>query len=253
MDFLRDHTVSFDLQKGLLWIEHRVKDEVKKQASVVPLVPISKNCVGVAAKLNLAAGIILKVDTGDNGSFTLSQKDWSQVLGKNQQNEIQSTLMVAITGVPTRISRARIGTMDLGGTTYHGLIGYLQANTTSPSCIGLELLRRNFAAFDFPNRLLYLIPSASLAADEQADMSGLHLLRRDDTTFVYAVDEGSTSALAGIQSGDVVSVVDGRDSRKFTIREIRDLLKEKEGNSISFEIERQKATHRINFVLKKAL
>lgn len=69
-------------------------------------------------------------------------------------------------------------------------------------------------------------------------MSGLHLLRQDHNVVVFAVDENSSASDAGLLSGHLIRSIDGADSGKMTMRDIRRKFKSIDGKKISVSIKR---------------
>jgi hypothetical protein len=56
--------------------------------------------------------------------------------------------------------------------------------------LGLSFLSRHIVTFDFPNGRVYFEKGKEYKKVDETDMSGLHLLRISNETFVYSVDEG---------------------------------------------------------------
>jgi len=104
-----------------------------------------------------------------------------------------------------RFSRARRG--DDASARYDGLIGG-------------EIFRRFKVVFDLARRRMMLEPNAQFAEPFEVDMSGLDMATEGEDFSVVVVNEiekGSPAAAAGIQEEDVLTAIDGRSAREFSI------------------------------------
>ncbi len=101
--------------------------------------------------------------------------------------------------------------------------------------------------------MLYLAPGKAFSDLDNVDMSGLHLLRRDGRTLVYSVDEHSPAAEAGIESGDIIRLIDGKDVAQITMKDIRQRFKSNDGDRVAVEIMRGETSKVSVIMLKKSL
>jgi hypothetical protein len=111
-----------------------------------------------------------------------------------------------------RFSRARRG--DDASARYDGLIGG-------------EIFRRFKVVFDLARRRMILEPNAQFAEPYEVDMSGLDMATEGEDFSVVVVNEvekDSPAAEAGIQEEDVITAIDGRPTKEFTITQIRNLF-----------------------------
>ncbi len=111
-----------------------------------------------------------------------------------------------------RFSRARRG--DDASAKYDGLIGD-------------DILRRFRVVFDYSRRRMMLEPNVHFSEPYEADMTGLDLATEGDDFSVVVVNEvekNSPGAEAGIQGEDVITAIDGRPVKEFTITQIRKMF-----------------------------
>jgi len=111
-----------------------------------------------------------------------------------------------------RFSRARRG--DDASARYDGLIGG-------------EIFRRFKVVFDLSRRRMMLEPNAQFAEPFEVDMSGLDMVTEGEDFSVVVVNEiekGSPAAEAGIQEEDVLTAIDGRSAREFSLAQIRKMF-----------------------------
>ena len=74
---------------------------------------------------------------------------------------------------------------------------------------------------------MMLEPNAQFSAPFEADMSGLDLATEGEDFSVVVVNEvekGSPAAEAGIQDEDIITAIDGRPVKEFTVSEIRKMF-----------------------------
>jgi predicted aspartyl protease len=251
-DFAEQHVLSIDLDKNIVHVSASPSAAVTHHSTSMPMLRVMGNHFGVRALVN-GVPLRLMIDTGDNGSISLNEQDWDRVFSHTPKNEIHTTLAASISGVPIRMSAARVATLRVGPDTDFGAIAALAINRTAPSTLGLRFLRRYIATLDFKRQMLYLRPSSLFHERENADMSGLHLIRSTSQTIVYGVDESSPAEGAGLRPGDVIELVNGHKADELSIREIRRALKSYDGAVVSLSVKRDAQRSEMTFNLKTVL
>ncbi|MEM7582899.1 MAG: PDZ domain-containing protein [Acidobacteriota bacterium] len=95
--------------------------------------------------------------------------------------------------------------------------------------LGAEILRRFRVIFDYRTRRMILEPSKAIDEPFDIDMSGL-LLRAEgtglDQLIIEQVREGSPASVVGIEAGDRLLTLDGR---QVSLEEATDLLRQRDG------------------------
>lgn len=84
-------------------------------------------------------------------------------------------------------------------------------------------------------------------------MSGLHLLRENQLTVVYSVDENSPAFNGGIKPGDIIISVNDQSASSLTMKVIRRILQSQDGDKVTLRIRRGNDLLDFEFVLKKAI
>ena len=253
MDFFQNHVVRVDFDSRSLAIVDHLSEDFKRKATAVPLHPLFKNQVGLEAVIDSTTTVSLKIDTGDNGSISLNPHDWEQVLAGRKDVKIHTTLTGTLNRDATQISIARLPDVEIGPQKYQNLLCSLSPAHEARSTIGTGFLRRHSATFDFPNHMLYLTPGKAFNDLDNLDMTGLHLVRRDGRTLVYSVDEHSPAAEAGMEPGDIINLIDGKDAAQMKMKAIRQRLKSNDGDRVAVDIVRGETNKSLVIVLKKAL
>ncbi len=67
-------------------------------------------------------------------------------------------------------------------------------------------------------------------------MSGIHLLRRRGKTLVYAIDDDSPAAAAGVVGGDQIVAVDDEPAANLTPAQLRELLRSGNGERLTLKV-----------------
>ena len=251
-DFAAQHVLSIDLDRSIVHVSASPSTAVTHHSISVPMTRVVGDHFGIRALVN-GVPLCLMIDTGDNGSISLNEHDWEQVFSHTSKDEIHTALAASISGVPIRMSAARVETLRVGQDTDFGAIATLAVNRTAPSTLGLRFLRRYIATLDLKRQMLYLHPSSLFHEKENADMSGLRLIRSKSQTIVYGVDESSPAEGAGLRPGDVIEFVNGHEADELSLREIRRALKSYDGAVVSLSVKREDQTSEITFNLKTVL
>lgn len=253
MDFLQGRAVQFDFDAHNMAIIDHVSENLKRTAIAVPLRPLFENQVGLDAVINSTTTVSLKIDTGDSGSISLNPGDWKQMLANITDAKVVTTMMASLNRDVTHTSTTRLDNVKIGSREYQHVLCSLSPAPEARSTIGTAFLRRYTATFDFPNHMLYLVPRKVSNDLENLDMSGLHLIRREGKTLVYSVDEGSPAGQAGVEPGDVIDSINGKDVAQMKMKDLRQRLKANDGDKVVFEIMHRGAPKTIAMVLRKVL
>ena len=251
-DFARRHVVSINFDQRLMEVEDAGEKKISPNAIRLQLKPIGNGNFAVDTTVN-GVPISLMIDTGDNGSISLSAEDWQRVMRAHPDVNIHTILASPISGAPLQSAAFRLDDLTVGPNHYHGLIATQVPNPHAPSTLGLRFLRQHIVRFDFQKRELFLKSGSAFGETEVFDMSGLHLIRPKGITLVYAVDRGSPADAAGIHAGDVVEKVNEVPAGDLGMREIRRALKASDGGVVSLETQRAGQVQDEQLRLKKIL
>jgi hypothetical protein len=149
-----------------------------------------------------------------------------------------------------RVSRCvRIPKLSLGTTEYHDLL-FSEANT---STLGVPFLYRHRVTIDFLRERIYLSPGAHFQEMDQCDMSGLYVRRLDGSIKVTSVIPNSPAEEVGLKVGDTIEEIDGIEAYKYTVHEIRQLLKSGDGRKIVMKVRKDIGLVDATVVLRRQL
>ncbi len=191
----------------------------------------------------------LLIDTGSRGALQLSSELYEKT---RRLNDIPQALSYAVTAGGTATNRLmRIPELSLFGMKYHNLI---VEESKEPMCLlGLSLLSRHLVTIDAAHLKLYLKPGKDFDRRDEADMSGLHILRLDSKTVAAVVDDASPAYEAGMRSGDILTSVEGKPAGEYEIEELRSLLKSENGKEIKLSFKHDSDDRTVKFKLKRKI
>jgi hypothetical protein len=244
----KNYILTVDFDTHTLVIATALKNG--ESAIALPLLPIKGRHVAVDAVLNDRHHVKLMIDSSDSASISLNPADWAVVFAEAAKQKLQPANMAMVGGKTYPSVLARIGSIKLERIEQKNLICAFSPNPNTPSALGLAFFRRYKATFDFPNQTLYLAPSKHCTDQDNPDMSGLHLLRKDERTVVDSVDEGSPAALAGIQVGDKLRTINGEDTGSLSMAVIRQRFKAGNNREVHIQIARGSTRKDVSFRLK---
>jgi membrane-associated protease RseP (regulator of RpoE activity) len=143
----------------------------------------------------------------------------------------------------------RIDDLSVGRLQYKGLI----LDVSNASRLGLGFLSRHIVTFDFSNSKIYLKKGKEFKKTDEADMSGLHLLRISNKTIVHSVDKNSPAEKAGIKANDIILSVGNKDANKYDMWKLRRLLKSSDKQKVTMTIKHGTYVKEVSFFLEKKI
>ncbi|MFC1783557.1 aspartyl protease family protein [Planctomycetota bacterium] len=246
MGFLRHHVVQIDFDNGLLVINPTWPENIVDWGDMIN---INYDRMESPIINGIIDGLEVRfmVDTGDTGSGAVDSKLFDAIL-KNNTNKTMEILATTASGT-IRSRQARMGRLWLGSVEHKDLI----FEEGSPARLGLGLWSRHKVTFDFPGQKLYLKKGNQFDKVEEADMSGLHLIRIEGKTVVYSVYAESPAQKAGIQVDDVILKIGDKDVNDWGMWELREVFKSGNEKKIILTIQRGAEIKEISFLLKRKI
>jgi C-terminal processing protease CtpA/Prc len=126
----------------------------------------------------------------------------------------------------------------------------LRADPSSVGLVGMDVLQRFKVTFDYSRGRMYLEPNARLREPFVYNTTGmgLHAAAPDFAVFtVTSVRDASPAKEAGLEKGDVLVALEGRETRGMKLEEIRGALRAA-GQTHKMTVERE--GKRVEVVLK---
>lgn len=122
--------------------------------------------------------------------------------------------------------------------------------------LGSEILKRFTVVFDYPHERLLLIPNRRYREPFTYNMAGFELstpLPGNNLYIVSNVVENSPAKHSGIQAGDQLLHVNGRDCGELKLQELLDLFENKPGRKVRLRLKRKNEVFDVNFVLQSRI
>lgn len=248
MNFLKKYVIQIDFDKGrLLFIQPTDSPDPGWGEELA----ITYGSQGLAYITGTVIGNIdvnFLIDTGMNYTGDLETKIFKDIIKKSRETKVSKDI-VQVAGETIQERSFRLDGLSVGSLKYQGLI----LDASSSSRLGLQFLSRHIVTFDFPNSKAYFKKGRNFEKTDEADMSGLHLLRIPNGTIVHSVDKDSPAEKAGIRANDVILSVCNKDAKKYDIQELRRFLKSGDGQEITMTIKRGNEVKKVSFLLEKKI
>lgn len=187
----------------------------------------------------------IMVDTGASHAALI---DFTYLEGMNPPDQrIKTQLGRGIAGeIPGYVSRMDSVEIDqfnfedmLISVPFDGAYNKVIKRGARIGTFGGELLTRFRVTFDYSNEMMYLRKGNDFKQEFEYDMSGLTLNSvgsRLDTLKVVNIDEGTPAYNAGIEVGDIVLKINGKNLESHSLSEMFQLLRSKDGKKIRLKI-----------------
>ena len=249
MGLLRKYAMQIDFDQGILCFFESDEKEHHDWGQEIPMDSLPNGVPFVLGKLLGEYNIPFLVDTGYGDTGTLSEKVFDHLLKQKGLKTVETTLVGKTSGSFHSLV-TRMDEFTLGDRTYKGLIF---DKGQKASVLGLGFLSRHKVTFDFPNSKLYLKKGGNYDKPDENDMSGLHLLKKDLGVFVHSVDKGLPAAMSGLKAKDILQKVNGQGIGKYTLSQIRSLLRSEDGKVIRVIFRREGKDYKTSFRLKRGI
>ncbi len=249
MDFLRRHCIDFNWDEGTLAISQTPPELTSGRCIRVDLTYNAEAVPQALAKIN-GHSFHFAVDTGWIGPLTLSPQDEHAAFPQGAARSVSEFGMTSRGILQSRMTRA--AELELGGVRSRDVLCSVQLPPQTSTKLGSYFLRQYRTVFDFPHDRLLLVRRPRVAPAE-ADMSGIHLLRRRGKTLVYAVDDDSPAAAAGVVGGDQIVGVDDEAVANLTPAQLRELLRSGDGERLALKLIHEGSERSIELTLRKRI
>ena len=247
VDFLKHHVIQVDFDEGrVTFVQERPQNE-PDWGTEFALSYDPGGLPQIIGKLPDGGEREFVIDTGYQATGSLDKHVFDALVAQRDLPTRESTF-AGLTGIE-RTVQTRLDRLSVGPFEYRGLI----LSRAVGNILGLDFLSRHRVTFDFPNNKLYLKKGRQFDKVDEADMSGLRLLRYADSTVVYSSghEHGRPAARAGLEAGDVILEINGTDARAYEMWQIHELLRSGDGKKITMTVQRGTARMEVSFRLEK--
>ena len=187
------------------------------------------------------------IDTGYNVTGMLQTELFEYVL-EAQQTETASVLGETAAGTVSR-RQIRVQGLTVSSMEYSDVI----ISEGNCNMLGLEFLARHIVTLDFPRGRMYLKKGKQFDRLDEADMSGLHILKVDGKVVVHSVDKESPAQKAQIEAQDIILTVNSQSAADMDIFVLRNLLQSGDKKKIDMTIKHGGTKKTVSFLLKKKI
>lgn len=246
-DFLSKFVVEIDYDRKTLILHDRDHYQYRGDGETLPLT-FNHGHAHIPAQITQDGrapidGTFL-LDIGDGGAVTLNSPFVAQehLLGSGGKTVIR-TLGYGVGGgfeSPVgRISQLKVSRFVIAHpvTAYSTAQSGAYASTDVQGSIGADILRKFKVILDYAHDRVILERGAHFADPLEYDMSGLALAAVDTRQKTLRVDEvyaDSPASEAGIQSGDVLTAIDGRPISDFSLSDVREMFRHETKYDLAF-------------------
>lgn len=232
--FLDGLIIQIDFDRGELRIlEGRPLDDAEQWGESVKGVRDRRSFLWITASVGEDTRRPFLIDTAFNATGSLSQAVRDELVTASQFSRIGLS-RAAVMGGEIRVLEGRLATFSLGPFQHQNLV-FLSGRYNT---LGLGYLCRYRVTFDFPADRIYLEKGALFSRPDNADMSGLHLVRRSGRIEADWIDDGSPADMAGMRPKDVIAEFQGTRASELDLFTIRRQLGSGEGELIRLTVNR---------------
>jgi hypothetical protein len=200
-----------------------------------------------------------EIDSGSTGAILLNTP-FVKKHGLLKSVAQTSETRIGGVGGTAQAFLGRVKNVALGGFRLENPIARFSQSTRGDyasakydGLIGGEILRRFKTIFDYSRKRMILEPNALFSEPFEIDMSGMELLADGDDLSTVLVDDvvpKTPAAEAGVLGGDVVTAIDNRPTKEFTLEEIRQMFRQ-EGREYLLNLKRGGKEVRVKIKLRR--
>ena len=246
MNFLKRYIVRIDFDSGRLIL---LDPKTLPSPSWGQVVEIQRHKLGVflTQVRILDADTPMVIDTGNNGVATL-QRQLFDYVRKAQGGRTAMSLAETASGTVSS-QMIRLQRLTVGSREYSDVI----IDEAAFNMLGLGFLARHIVTLDFPRGRMYLKKGKHFDRVDEADMSGLHLLKVSGKVTVHSVDKDSPAQKAQIEAHDIILTVNSQSAAAMDIFALRNLLRSGDKKRIDMTIKHGGTKKTVSFLLKKRI
>jgi hypothetical protein len=198
------------------------------------------------------------VDTGARSSLLL----YTPYVEQNHLREKYSAHLEGVTGWglggPVRSLLARGKELRIGNVVVHDLVVRLstqkQGLTTSSAMAGLigpDVLSQFDVTFDYERSRIIFEKNSQYGRRDSYDRAGLWMGQRSEHFIAIDVIAGGPAAVAGVQQGDIILAIDGVDTAKLILPDVREKIRrEPVGNRVTLLLDSAGKRHSVVLKLR---
>lgn len=191
--------------------------------------------------------IKLLIDTGGGHAIWLdiSSDKRLKIPAKNKNAYLGKGMRGDITGYLGRSSKIILNDMELENVTTafpdSSSIATVKGQGERNGSLGSEILRRFHVTFDYSKNRMILRPNGNFKAEFNYNMAGIELTTPVPGIAIYLIsniEKDSPVAKLNVKVDDQIVAINGININKYTIHQIYELFRSKEGRKIELQLRR---------------
>ncbi|MBA3321704.1 MAG: aspartyl protease family protein [Pyrinomonadaceae bacterium] len=154
-----------------------------------------------------------------------------------------------------RVKAVQLGQLIIDNPTVGFSQNTEEADEKGDGLIGGEILRRFKVILDYSRTRMILESNQSFGDPYEVDMSGIGLGSDEDDCKALKIErvaENSPAAEAGLQSGDIVTAIDGKSANSFSSNELEQIFKQ-HGKELTLSVKRGESITQRKIKLRKLI
>jgi len=208
------------------------------------------------------ADIKLMIDTGASHGILLNPATSNDIFipDKNLTAVLGSGLGGEIFGLVGRVGHLKIDKFGFNEVIsfypYDEHYGYGLRSGDRNGTIGGELLSSFNLIFNYHEKMLYLRKSREYNRKFEFDLCGIDIMsfgKDFEIIMVKSVREDSPASEVGIMKGDIIEMINGKNTETATLNYINALIRSKPGKKIALRIKRGERKFKVKFKLKRLI
>lgn len=257
--FLKHFIVEIDFDDMIIIFIEPDKFHYQGNGVELQMAPLLPGAWGIPATLETCDDrrftLDLMMDLGYGDALELSRDGPHNIT--TPDNAIEASLGFGVQG-ETRGYFGRVCCVEIGGYRLDSVVAGFVApeytgNMYHEAMIGMELMSRFNIIYDYPHQRVFLEPNQTFSDPFEYNMSGLSMRRgRGDYLEILSVHPDSPASDAGLEIGDRVIRINGKEAIKYDVWELRPLLR-KEGKTLTLSVLRGNQELEVSIVLRRLI
>lgn len=164
-----------------------------------------------------------------------------------------------ISGYLSRVKGIQLGSYRLNDIIFSFSDAYAEQETIRlyrQGALGGEILSRFHLVIDYAGTTLYLKRNFTFSRPFEFNLSGLEVMATGvnlNQFTIVRVNPGSPAGKVGIQPGDRIMLINGKDTKDMTLNEINHMMRTKPGKKMWLKVERNGKWLRFTFRLERSI
>ncbi|HET9818644.1 MAG TPA: PDZ domain-containing protein [Rhodanobacteraceae bacterium] len=204
---------------------------------------------------------VFKIDTGSIAALTLYAPYVKSHDLYSRYSATPATIAHWGIGGSSRARFARGGLLKIGSVAVNDPVLALStakkgasANKRIAGNIGGKILKRFTVTFDYAHQKMYLKPNKNYGMPMNYDRSGMWIKGKGKNLVIKSVMAGGPAEKAGLETGDVITAVDGKPDVKIGLSGFREMLRSNApGTRLKLTVAHGNASRNVTLTLRRLI